>query len=341
MRTDRLLTTGRGRECERACIRRGISYGKQIGGKRRGDQCRTRDLCGGGIPARDRVGDLCVVQHQHQLSCLRSGGGEGDQIGADLGESKLGVAARQNRAAGHAALRKGDGRAGRDGIGIICGHQCIEIRVVDRAADRALLTYGALLAYRALQTNGALLADGPLQTDGALLADGSLQTNGALLTDGALLTYGPLQTNGALLAYRALQTNGALLAYGPLQTNGALFTNGPLQTNGALFTYGPLQTNRALLTYGPLQTNGALLTDRPLRPHWSNRPSYTGDTGNTLHTGRTLRPGNAHRPTRPLWAALAHQQIYAALLTLRRKRGALAFIKAIVICHSFLLLNGR
>ena len=199
-----------------------------------------------------------VVQGQHQLSCFGNACLVQDQIGARFRQQEDGVLHSADVRVGDDAV-SGEGHVltGRNGQGVVVGHDGVEIRVGDGAAgfpcgslgtDRAGFPLGALGANGALNALRALDALFTLRACGALLALFPLGACGALL---ALFTLGACGALDALFPLRALRAYCAGFPLGALGTNGAL---NALRTLDALF---PLRPCGALLSLRSLGASGA------------------------------------------------------------------------------------
>ncbi len=278
------ITAGIGGQSEGGGVFCGVPQGQHgvvLGGGDQGGARHGRGACG---TACEGVIQLLVVQGQHQLSCLGDACLVQDQIGARFRQQEDGVLHSADvRVGDDAVAGEGYVLTGRNGQGVVVGHDGVEIRVGDGAAgfpcgslgtNRAGFPLGALGTNGALNALRALDALFPLGACGALLALFSLGACGAL---DALL---PLRPCGALLALFTLGACGALDALFPLGACGALLTLFPLRALraycagfplGALGTNGALNALRALDALFPLRPCGALF---PLRTLGS---SGTGD----------------------------------------------------------------
>ena len=276
------ITAGIGGQRERGGVFCGVPQGQHgvvLGGGDQGGARHGRGACG---TACEGVIQLLVVQGQHQLSCLGDACLVQDQIGARFRQQEDGVLHSADvRVGDDAVSREGHVLTGRNGQGVVVGHDGVEIRVGDGAAgfpcgslgtnragfplgalgaNGALNALRALLALFALGACGSLNALFPLGACGALLALFTLGACGALL---ALFTLGacgslnalfPLGACGALLALFTLRACGAYCAGFPL---GALGTNGALNALRALDALFPLRPCGALLSLGALGASGA------------------------------------------------------------------------------------
>ena len=268
------ITAGIGGQSERGGVFCGVPQGQHgvvLGG---GDQDGARHGRGACGTACEGVIQLLVVQGQHQLSCLGDACLVQDQIGARFRQQEDGVLRSADvRVGDDAVAGEGHVLAGRNGQGVVVGHDGVEIRVGDGAAGfpcGSLGTNRAGFPLGALGTNGALNA---LRALDALFPLGACRALLALLPLGAcgtLLALFPLGACGALLALFTLGACGtlnALLALGALL---ALFTPGALRAYcagfplGALGTNGSLNALRALNALFPLRPCGALLSLRAL-----------------------------------------------------------------------------
>ena len=262
------IAAGIGGQSERGGIFCGVPQGQHgvvLGG---GDQDGARHGRGACGTACEGVIQLLVVQGQHQLSCLGDACLVQDQIGARFRQQEDGVLHSADvRVGDDAVAGEGHVLTGRNGQGVVVGHDGVEIRVGDGAAGfpcGSLGTNRAGFPLGALGTNGAL---------NALRALGACGTLFALFTLRALLALFPLGACGALDALFTLGTCGALDALFTLGACGALlalFTLRALRAYcagfplGALGTNGALNALRALDALFPLRPCGALLSLRAL-----------------------------------------------------------------------------
>ena len=270
------ITAGIGGQSERGGVFCGVPQGQHgvvLGGGDQGGARHGRGACG---TACEGVIQLLVVQGQHQLSCFGDACLVQDQIGARFRQQEDGVLHSADVRVGDDAVpREGYVLTGRNGQGVVVGHDGVEIRVGDGAAgfpcgslgtNRAGFPLGALGANGALNALRALDALFPLGACGTLL---TLFTLGAC---GALLALFPLRACGALLALFTLGACGTLLA---LRACGALLALFTLGTCGALNALFPLRALRAYCAgfpLGALGTNGALNALRALDALFSLRP---------------------------------------------------------------------
>ena len=271
------ITAGIGGQSERGGVFCGVPQGQHgvvLGGGDQGGARHGRGACG---TACEGVIQLLVVQGQHQLSCFGNACLVQDQIGARFRQQEDGVLHSADVRVGDDAV-SGEGHVltGRNGQGVVVGHDGVEIRVGDGAAgfpcgslgtDRAGFPLGALGANGALNALRALDALFTLRACGALLAlfplgaCGALDALFALGACGALLALFPLGACGALLALFTLGACGALDALFPLRALRAYCAGFPL---GALGTNGALNALRTLDALFPLRPCGALLSLRSL-----------------------------------------------------------------------------
>ena len=265
------ITAGIGGQSERGGVFCGVPQGQHgvvLGGGDQGGARHGRGACG---TACEGVIQLLVVQGQHQLSCLGDACLVQDQIGARFRQQEDGVLHSADVRVGDDAVpREGYVLTGRNGQGVVVGHDGVEIRVGDGAAG---FPCGSLGTNRAGFPLGALGANGALNALRALGACGALLALFALGACGALLALFPLGACGALNALFALGACGALDALFPLGACGALlalFTLRALRAYcagfplGALGTNGALNALRALDALFPLRPCGALLSLRAL-----------------------------------------------------------------------------
>ena len=289
------ITAGIGGQSERGGIFCGVPQGQHgvvLGGGDQGGARHGRGACG---TACEGVIQLLVVQGQHQLSCLGDACLVQDQIGARFRQQEDGVLHSADvRVGDDTVAGEGYVLSGRNGQGVVVGHDGVEIRVGDGAAGfpcGALGTNRAGFPLGALGTNGALNALFPLRACGALDA---LFTLGAC---GALNALFPLRALGALLALLALRACGALNALFPLRALGALL---------ALFTLGACGTLFALF---PLRACGTLFALRTLRAYCAGFPLGALGTNGALNALRTL---DALFPLRPCGALLSLRTLGAS-----------------------------
>ncbi len=285
------ITAGIGGQSERGGIFCGVPQGQHgvvLGG---GDQDGARHGRGACGTACEGVIQLLVVQGQHQLSCLGNACLVQDQIGACFRQQEDGVLHSADvRVGDDAVAGEGHVLTGRNGQGVVVGHDGVEIRVGDGAAgfpcgslgtDRAgfplgaLGTNGALNALRALDALFTLGACGTLNALFTLGACGALNALFTLGACGALDALFPLRACGALLALFALGALGALLALFALRACGALLALFTLRACGALdalLALGALRAYCAGFPLGALGTNGALNALRALDALFPLRP---------------------------------------------------------------------
>ncbi len=261
------ITAGIGGQGERGGVFRGVPQGQHgvvLGG---GDQDGARHGRGACGTACEGVIQLLVVQSKHQLSRLGDACLIQDQIGARLRQQEDGILHSADVRVGDDAV-PGESYVltGRNGEGVVIGHDGVEIRVGDGTTGfscRALGACGTGFPLRTLRTNRtlhALRALFTLRAGRTLFALLTLRTCRTLLALRALGTYrtgfpgGTLGACGTLLALFTLRTLRAYCAGFPL---GTLGTNGALNAlgaYGALFTLRPLG---ALLSLRPLGASGA------------------------------------------------------------------------------------
>ncbi len=285
------ITAGIGSQSESGGVFCGIPQGQHgvvLGG---GDQGGARHGRGACRTSREGVIQLLVVQSKHQLTCLGDACLIQDQISARLGQQEDGILHPADvRVGDDAVAGEGHVLAGRNGEGVVVGHDGVEIRIGDGAAGFPCRTLGACGTGFPL---GTLRTNGTLHTLGTLFALRSCGTLFALRSCGTLLALRPcgtlftLRPCGTLFALRpcgtlfALRPCGTLLALRPY---GTLFALRPCGTLLTLRPYGTLLTPRPL---------GTLFTLRALRPYRPGFPYGTlGTNGalNALNALRTLFP---------------------------------------------------
>lgn len=301
---DRLCAAGGGSDDQCCRVVGRVADGQSGSGNSGGHQSHAGKLTGSGGAAKHSVWQLVTVQRQHQLTGLRYADHKQHLIGArDQQIKAAGAAADDTAAAGWAVLREIHIRAGGNGVGVVRGHQGIEVCEGQYSSCRPGLTHGPLrtdwsgLSHRALRTgrpgltHGALRTGRPGCTYGALRTGRPGFTHGPLRTDRPGLTYGPLRTGRSGCTYGPLRTGRPGSAHGPLGTDR------PGCTGGTGFSHGALRTDRSGRACRPLRTYRTLLSGRSLRAYW---PFHTGDA---LGTGRSSWSGNALRPLWALWAS--------------------------------------
>ena len=243
------IAAGIGGQSERGGIFCGVPQGQHgvvLGG---GDQDGARHGRGACGTACEGVIQLLVVQGQHQLSCLGDACLVQDQIGARFRQQEDGVLHSADvRVGDDAVAGEGHVLTGRNGQGVVVGHDGVEIRVGDGAAGFPCGSLG---------TNRAGFPLGALGANGALNALRALDALFPLRACGALLTLFPLRACGTLNALFPLRACGALDALLPLRALRAYCAGFPL---GALGTNGALNALRALDALFPLRPCGALLS---------------------------------------------------------------------------------
>ena len=240
------ITAGIGSQRESGGVFCGIPQGQHgvvLGG---GDQGGARHGRGACRTSREGVIQLLVVQSKHQLTRLGDACLIQDQISARLGQQEDGILHPADvRVGDDAVAGEGHVLAGRNGEGVVVGHDGVEIRIGDGAAGfpcRALGACGTGFPLGTLRTNGTLHTLGTLlalRPCGALFALRPCGTLFTLRPCGTLLALRPLRP---LFTLRALRTYRPGFPYGTLGTNGALDALFPLRACGALF---PLRTLRS------------------------------------------------------------------------------------------------
>ena len=238
----------------------GVAHGKRGGGGSGLHQCHAHDLGGSRIATDHGIGQILPIEGKDQLSGFGNAYLKQHLIDADIRQGEGIISGTQDAyAVRGAVLRETDIISGSDGVGIVFGHEGIEI---GKAENSARFTCGALGASGAGFTCGALRASGACRTCGALRASGAGFTCGALRADGAGFTCGALRASGAGFTCGALRANGAGFTCGALGADGAGGTCQTLRPSGAGRTGRPLRANGAGFPHGALGAEGALRAGR-------------------------------------------------------------------------------